>query len=315
MNSILPVRDEKHVIGEQAVLILKRVLPKEWVCREQSSDYGIDVEIELAGTHATGWIFKGQVKGHRTINWALDSTVLQQVRQTTLAYWRDMRVPVVLFVVDVSLEQVYWGPAQGVSVEPNGIRISKTSLLSQSQRELEWHLATWIDSETSNRHILSVPTIARRLAGRREQMGYDSLLSVEDDVFEDLSVLYEEVVSLRKAVGLPFADLFPWSLWLARVRRVIGPNAECMHWGIHDEIMLYLNPLADEAIERTKDILRLQKDTPENRQAKAFAEDYRIRSISMTEFDEADEAFWIGVQTDLKKRNACLFSLPSQKPS
>ena len=313
MNSALPIRDEKHVTGEQAVLLLKQVLPKKWICREQSSDYGIDVEIEMAGTHVTGWIFKGQVKGHETINWNLDSTVLQQVRKSTLAYWRGMRVPVVLFVVDVRLGQVYWSPAQGVSGEANGIRISKTNLLPQSQNELEWHLASWMDSETSNRHILSVPTIARRLADRREKMDYDFFLSVEDDEYEDLSALYEEVVSLRKAVGLSYADLFPWSLWLARVRYIFGPNAESMHWGIHDEIMLYLNPLADEAIDRAKDILRTQSDTPENSQAKAFAHDYRYRTRYMTEFDEADESFWNAVQEELKKRNACRLSPPSQK--
>jgi hypothetical protein len=308
MNSTHPIRDEKHVIGEQAVLTLKRVLPKEWICREQSSDYGIDVEIELADKHATGWIFKGQVKGHGTISWNKDSTVLQPVRDSTLAYWRGMRVPVVLFLVDVSHEQVYWAPGQGVSVETTGIRINKADLLPQSLSELKLHLSTWIDLETSNREILSVARIAKRLAGRQEQTGYDYFMALEDDAYADLAALYEEIVSLRKAVGLPYADLFPWSLWLARVRRFFGKNAELMHWGIHDEIMLYLNPLADEAIGRAKEILRMQDVTPENSQAKYFADDYKSRTIFMTEFDEEDEAFWNHVQAELKNRGACLLS-------
>jgi len=315
MKDTLPIRDKKHVTAEQALNILKRALPKPWICREQSSDYGIDVEIELAGSYATGWIFKGQVKGHEKISWNTDGILLQQVRPTTLAYWRGMRVPVVLFVVDVGDERVFWSPGQGASVEAYGVRASKSSELPQSQSNLEWHLATWIDSEASNRYLLSVPRIAKRLAYRRQQMNYDAHMSIENDELEDLAALYEDVISLRKALGLPFADLFPWSLWLARVRRVFGPNAEDMYWGIHDEIMLYLNPLADEAIECAKKLLSSQKATLANAQAQAFANDYRIRTVFRTEFDEADEPLWSGVQAVLEEKGACLYTHMPPEPA
>jgi hypothetical protein len=311
----LPVRDTKHVTAEQAINILKRTLPKEWICREQTSDYGIDVEIEIADSHATGWIFKGQVKGHQQIVWNADGTWLQQVRPETLAYWRGMRVPVVLFAVDVGSEALFWSPGQGATAEATGIRISKSRQLPQSQRDLEWHLATWIDDEASRRYLLSLPRIAKRLAHRRQQMNYDAHMSIEDDEFEDLAALYEDVVSLRKAVGLPFADLFPWSLWLARVRRVFGPQAEHMYWGIHDEIVLYLNPFADEAIARAKEVLSAQEATPENAQAKAFTDNYRTQWMFKSEFDDADETFWSRVQAVLEKQGACLCTRTPPEPA
>lgn len=44
-----PKRTESHIIGEVAVDILKRCLPKHWILRDQggNNDYGIDVEIEI----------------------------------------------------------------------------------------------------------------------------------------------------------------------------------------------------------------------------------------------------------------------------
>ena len=69
----LPKRPSQHVTSEQAVSLLKAVLPREWIVREQpAGDYGIDVEIELAANTVSGLIFKGQVKGHQEVKWKSD---------------------------------------------------------------------------------------------------------------------------------------------------------------------------------------------------------------------------------------------------
>ena len=61
----LPKRPMSHIIGDQAVLTLRNSLPKEWICRELNSDYGIDCEIEVVKSNgtATGALCKVQVKG------------------------------------------------------------------------------------------------------------------------------------------------------------------------------------------------------------------------------------------------------------
>ena len=40
-------RPQGHIIGDQAVAILKKLLPRQWVIREYFSDYGIDLDVEL----------------------------------------------------------------------------------------------------------------------------------------------------------------------------------------------------------------------------------------------------------------------------
>ena len=40
-------RSKNHIIGESGVDILRSLLPKEWVMREYTADYGIDLDIEL----------------------------------------------------------------------------------------------------------------------------------------------------------------------------------------------------------------------------------------------------------------------------
>jgi len=117
MREDLPIRDPRHVTAEQAIAALRRALPKEWILRDQGTDYGIDVEIELAGRQVVGRIFKGQVKGHDHLSWAKDGTILQAVKTSTLAYWRQMPVPVVLFCVDVRADELYWSPGTGPTVE------------------------------------------------------------------------------------------------------------------------------------------------------------------------------------------------------
>jgi len=40
----MPKRPATHITGEQAVLAFRQSLPKEWILREVSTDYGIDCE-------------------------------------------------------------------------------------------------------------------------------------------------------------------------------------------------------------------------------------------------------------------------------
>lgn len=302
MCADLPIRDPNHVTAEQGIAALRCVLPKEWIVRVQDSDYGIDVEIEIATTHVTGRIFKGQVKAHRRIAWGQDKTFLQPVRPSTLAYWRAMRVPVVVFCADLDSGRVVWSPGTGRCAESRGVRLRKGRRLPKTLQTLRAYLARWMDADTSMRHILAVPRIAEQLRRRRHQMEYDSWMALRDEQLQELATLYSDVVSLRQALGLSFSDILPWSLWLARARRVFGSNAEEMYWGIHDEVLLYLGPLADEAILRAKERLRLERPTPDNLYAKRFADD--IRWMIRTGFDEADDSFWSSVEEILERRGA-----------
>ncbi|GGA50210.1 MULTISPECIES: DUF4365 domain-containing protein [Bacillaceae] len=110
-----PIRTESHIIGEAAVEILKRSLPKHWILREQggNNDYGIDVEIELVQTdgEVTGTIFKGQVKGHKNIHFKNDY-YKKSISTDKLKYWLRFSMPVILFEVDTTKEEIFWVDAQ-----------------------------------------------------------------------------------------------------------------------------------------------------------------------------------------------------------
>ena len=59
-------RPTTHVNGDRGVKVLSSQLPSEWVIRECSSDYGIDLEVELFSTktnRALGERVLVQVKG------------------------------------------------------------------------------------------------------------------------------------------------------------------------------------------------------------------------------------------------------------
>ncbi len=65
-------RPENHVIGAEAVDILKSIFPKYWVVREYNPDYGIDLSVELFEPYEDGYITCGeyiyfQVKGTKNI--------------------------------------------------------------------------------------------------------------------------------------------------------------------------------------------------------------------------------------------------------
>lgn len=61
-------RSKSQIIGEKAVNILKDLFPEEWVIREYTPDYGIDLSVEIFEEYKSGYITTGehiyfQVKG------------------------------------------------------------------------------------------------------------------------------------------------------------------------------------------------------------------------------------------------------------
>ena len=46
-NTLGKRRSENQIIGESGIDILRSLFPKEWVIREYTADYGIDLDVEL----------------------------------------------------------------------------------------------------------------------------------------------------------------------------------------------------------------------------------------------------------------------------
>ncbi|MDC5097657.1 DUF4365 domain-containing protein [Acinetobacter baumannii] len=105
-------------IGRRAGRIFEFCLPDNWLFRSQEDqeDYGIDGEIEITTPQdkATGFIFKAQIKGQKEVS-IIDNgqKVAFSISVERLQYYMsNVEFAVILFVVDVAKEMVYWHSLQ-----------------------------------------------------------------------------------------------------------------------------------------------------------------------------------------------------------
>lgn len=132
-------RSKSQVLGDKAVEIIKSILPTEWVTREYTPDYGIDLAVELFEEYDNNYITTGehvyfQIKGTESISkgslkvyernnieklaedyekkilykeidvikFSLDTALLRTVEKMSSA------VPVLLIVVDLTNKSAYY---------------------------------------------------------------------------------------------------------------------------------------------------------------------------------------------------------------
>lgn len=102
-------------IGEEAGRIFKYKIPTNWIARSQEdqNDHGIDYEVEIKDSlgKALGEdnVFKIQVKGELNCSYINDGQVVSHsIKVERLKYYLSFKIPVILVVVDVTLEQVFW---------------------------------------------------------------------------------------------------------------------------------------------------------------------------------------------------------------
>ena len=125
-----------HITGESGIQIIKRLLPEEWVIREYTPDYGIDIDVELFVPYKGNFLTSGEhiyfqvkttetvkigkrkvyerdnvEKGHtigklykdiKVVKFPIDTDTLALVEKMSSA------VPVLLAVVDDSQDKFYF---------------------------------------------------------------------------------------------------------------------------------------------------------------------------------------------------------------
>jgi hypothetical protein len=102
-------------IGRLAGGIFLSALPGRWARRSQEDqeDYGVDYEIELttADDKASGFIFKVQQKGVEHARRLADGTIAFSLETEKVTYYqRQLRIPIVLVVVEVNSKTSWWVP-------------------------------------------------------------------------------------------------------------------------------------------------------------------------------------------------------------
>lgn len=85
---------------------------EQWIARQQSHDFGIDLEAELAQPSATGQLIKGkliklQVKTQQTVQ-RKATRIAVQIERSLLDYADAFRLPVILAIVCLDTRTVWW---------------------------------------------------------------------------------------------------------------------------------------------------------------------------------------------------------------
>ncbi len=118
-----------HVIQRRAEKTFEQQLPDEWVDQPESRDYGVDYRVRIveAGLLTSDEFFV-QVRGTTRLR-VSGAELSFAVKREHLVYWVDqLKVPVLLVVVDVTGGRAYWLPIQPYAFRnlPDGWRNQKT---------------------------------------------------------------------------------------------------------------------------------------------------------------------------------------------
>lgn len=308
----LPKRSVQHVVGEQAVQAVRTALPAEWVVREQSGDYGVDLEVELAASTVSGRLFKAQVKGHDSVAWNTSGSFLQQIASSTMNYWALMPVPVVVFMPLIATGAVHWAFAERAR-EVGGVRLKRSITISNSLSNLERGVIDWLDARNGNAILYRIPLFAEKWDRAKSDVGLDTTSGLEDSGFANAQELYGQVVLLRQALGLPYANILPWELWPARSVVTFGDYAR-MCSGTFDEMVAYLTPLVEEALNEAVRRLQAEEATSTNAVAKTWAaqvgaagQSCQIYYLGNSPLEEEGPEFWQRVDDRLRAAGAFQF--------
>lgn len=102
-------------IGTEAGRIFEYKLPSNWMFRSQEdqNDHGIDGEIEVKNSDGIAqgkeFVFKVQIKGEENSNFINKNQLLSfNLKTKRLEYYLSFQIPVILFVIEISSENVYW---------------------------------------------------------------------------------------------------------------------------------------------------------------------------------------------------------------
>jgi hypothetical protein len=104
-----PIRSHQHVTEDVSLSILRDILPRQWIMRPGEKDYGLDGEIEIIFEDCLvkGNVFRFQAKGHDKVSSTRDC-ISEQIDISTIHYWLEFPLPVILFVIDISQRVIYW---------------------------------------------------------------------------------------------------------------------------------------------------------------------------------------------------------------
>ena len=134
MNKSFPLRANSHQLEEMSVRFLRQSLPRNWVAEKPSSDYGVDLRVDLfEGDRATGLELLVQLKASATTS-DQDAESVQLKVSTYNLLWEKLQVAMLVKFVEAEGE-AYWLlfrdiPAPSQEQETFTVHIPKVNRLS-----------------------------------------------------------------------------------------------------------------------------------------------------------------------------------------
>jgi hypothetical protein len=127
-----PKRAKQHISESASFNLFNLVIPNNWIARELTEkDYGIDCYLEIINDQdeITGELTLIQLKSVLYgIPWTKnDYYTLTKIKVSTTNYWKNLAVPVFVFLTDIENKKVYF---KSVDKE---IRINYQNYLQQQK--------------------------------------------------------------------------------------------------------------------------------------------------------------------------------------
>ncbi|WP_444958237.1 DUF4365 domain-containing protein [Microbulbifer sp. ZKSA002] len=195
-------------IGVEAGRIFTYNLPSNWIYRSQEDqdDFGIDGEIEIKDERGKALgknsVFKVQIKGEEVSTFINGGAVLSfTIKIERLKYYLNFRIPVILVVVEVSSERIFWLPIT------NDTKLREDVFSSKNTESMQIHIP--VDS---------------RLV-RKDKNSFDGLFDAVVDCWDYLSIK-----GLKESTSR-FGDLEPLSL-----SERIGELGDTLYQAFHQQL-------------------------------------------------------------------------------
>lgn len=169
-------RSRQQIIDYAARTVLRDRLPAGWLLREQTEDYGVDVEVEIfraasaaaPDEQSSGTLFKVQLKGTETGGGSgPPSARLDRHSAAYLA--RELNAPAILVIADVKARRLYWHALQldaGVSAwldEPEPVAARTRTITPAADCELPKSGDALLDAVARCEKLLGVRALTEGL--------------------------------------------------------------------------------------------------------------------------------------------------------
>ena len=104
----MPRRPRAHRLEDESRQHFRKLLPEEWVFRDETPDYGIDGEVEIFdnGGNSAGFRFHVQLKATDRLDSSFTSQV--RLRRETVDYYHSLSRPILLVSYHSGSRRLYW---------------------------------------------------------------------------------------------------------------------------------------------------------------------------------------------------------------